>query len=64
MSPADLVSYLLGWNELVLKWLDQDDQGAKIKLPDTGFIGNNSASGLGSSTETMSRLTIRSCSIA
>lgn len=21
MSPADLVAYLLGWNELVLKWL-------------------------------------------
>lgn len=30
MSPADLVSYLVGWNELVLKGLDQDDSGTKV----------------------------------
>ncbi|MFX7629046.1 ClbS/DfsB family four-helix bundle protein, partial [Acinetobacter baumannii] len=24
MSIANLVSYLIGWNELVLKWLDRD----------------------------------------
>lgn len=40
MSPADLVSYLVGWNELVLKWLDQDDRGAKVDFPDTGFQWN------------------------
>lgn len=40
MSPADLVSYLLGWNELVLKWLDQDDQGAAVDFPETGFKWN------------------------
>lgn len=40
MSPADLVSYLVGWNELVLKWLDQDDRGAKIDFPDAGFQWN------------------------
>lgn len=37
MSPADLVSYLVGWNELVLKWLDQDDEGRKVDFPESGF---------------------------
>lgn len=40
MSPADLVSYLIGWNELVLKWLDQDDRGVQIDFPETGFKWN------------------------
>lgn len=40
MSPADLVSYLVGWNELVLKWLDQDDRGTKVNFPDAGFQWN------------------------
>ena len=37
MSPADLVSYLIGWNSLVLKWLEQDDRGAAVDFPETGF---------------------------
>ena len=37
MSPADLVAYLVGWNELVLKWLEQDDRGAPVDFPETGF---------------------------
>lgn len=37
MSPADLVAYLLGWNELVLKWLDQDDRGEVVVFPETGY---------------------------
>jgi hypothetical protein len=40
MSPADLVSYLIGWNELVLKWLDQDDKGQDVDFPETGFKWN------------------------
>ncbi len=40
MSPADLVSYLVGWNELVLKWLDQDVRGGKVDFPDAGFQWN------------------------
>ena len=40
MSPTDLVSYLVGWNELVLKWLDQDDRGGKVDFPDAGFQWN------------------------
>ena len=40
MSPADLVSYLIGWNELVLKWLELDDGGARVDFPETGFKWN------------------------
>lgn len=40
MSPADLVSYLLGWNELVLRWLDRDDQGEVVEFPEIGFKWN------------------------
>lgn len=40
MSPANLVAYLLGWNELVLKWIDRDSKGQSIDLPETGFKWN------------------------
>lgn len=40
MSPADLVAYLIGWNELVLKWLDRDDGGERVDFPETGFKWN------------------------
>lgn len=40
MSPADLVAYLVGWNELVLKWLDRDDRGEVVDFPETGFKWN------------------------
>lgn len=40
ISPADLVAYLLGWNELVLKWLDRDDDGKTADFPETGFKWN------------------------
>lgn len=40
MSPADLVAYLVGWNELVLKWLEHDDRGAPVDFPETGFKWN------------------------
>ena len=40
MSPADLVSYLIGWNELVLKWLEQDDKDQNVDFPETGFQWN------------------------
>lgn len=40
MSPADLVAYLIGWNELVLKWLERDDQGEAVDFPETGFKWN------------------------
>lgn len=40
MSPANLVAYLLGWNTLVLKWLERDSQGQPIDFPETGFKWN------------------------
>ncbi|MFV0336129.1 MAG: ClbS/DfsB family four-helix bundle protein [Tropicimonas sp.] len=40
MSPADLVAYLLGWNEVVLKWLDRDDHGEVVDFPEAGFRWN------------------------
>ncbi|MCR6498981.1 ClbS/DfsB family four-helix bundle protein [Shinella sp. CPCC 101442] len=40
MSPSDLVAYLTGWNELVLKWLDRDAAGQPVDFPETGFKWN------------------------
>ncbi|WP_448663851.1 ClbS/DfsB family four-helix bundle protein [Sphingomonas sp. CJ20] len=40
MSPADLVAYLIGWNELVLKWLDRDDLAEPVDYPEAGFKWN------------------------
>lgn len=40
MRPCDLVAYLVGWNELVLKWLDRDAAGEPIDFPETGFKWN------------------------
>lgn len=40
MSVADLVAYLVGWNELVLKWLARDAAGLPIHFPEAGFHWN------------------------
>ncbi len=40
MSVRDLVSYLIGWNELVLKWHKGRQEGRKVDFPDTGFKWN------------------------
>lgn len=40
MSVADLAAYLVGWNELVLKWLDRDAAGKSVDFPETGFKWN------------------------
>ena len=40
MSVSNLVAYLVGWNELVLKWIERDNAGMSIDYPDTGFKGN------------------------
>ena len=40
MSAANLVAYLLGWNELVLKWLEADAADKTIDFPETGFKWN------------------------
>ncbi|MGQ5719555.1 ClbS/DfsB family four-helix bundle protein [Pseudochrobactrum asaccharolyticum] len=40
MSVKDLVAYLTGWNELVIKWLEKDSAGARVDFPETGFKWN------------------------
>lgn len=40
MSVNNLLSYLLGWNELVLKWLDEDDNGLVVIFPEVGYQWN------------------------
>ncbi len=40
MSPANLVAYLIGWNELVLKWLNHDDRNESVEYPEVGFKWN------------------------
>ncbi|GGY08473.1 ClbS/DfsB family four-helix bundle protein [Paludibacterium paludis] len=40
MSVGDLVAYLIGWNELVLKWIARDDAGESVDFPETGFAWN------------------------
>jgi hypothetical protein len=40
MSACDLVAYLVGWNELVLKWLERDAAGLPIDFPETDFKWN------------------------
>ena len=40
MSANNLVSYLIGWNELVLKWLDRDAKGKDIEFPEVGYKWN------------------------
>lgn len=40
MSVANLVAYLVGWNELVLRWLDRDARGEPIVFPEIGFKWN------------------------
>jgi hypothetical protein len=40
MSVHDLVAYLLGWNLLVLKWLERDRAQQPIDFPETGYKWN------------------------
>lgn len=40
ISVRDLVSYLLGWNTLVVKWITSDGKGLPVNFPETGFKWN------------------------
>ncbi|WP_435298965.1 ClbS/DfsB family four-helix bundle protein [Timonella sp. A28] len=40
MSPADLVAYLIGWNQQVLLWHEQRAQGVEPDFPAAGFTWN------------------------
>ena len=41
MSVHNLVSYLLRWNNLVLKWIEKEKKGELIDYPETDFKWNN-----------------------
>lgn len=40
MSINDLVAYLLGWGQLVLKWHDKKSKGLVVDFPETGYKWN------------------------
>lgn len=40
MTVCDLVSYLVGWNALVLKWLSRDKNNEPIEFPEAGYKWN------------------------
>ncbi|UMY64824.1 MULTISPECIES: ClbS/DfsB family four-helix bundle protein [unclassified Flavobacterium] len=40
MSIHDLVAYLVGWGQLVLKWEERKNQGLEVDFPETGFKWN------------------------
>ena len=40
MSIGNLLAYLIGWNELVLKWLSMDASAKTIDFPETGYKWN------------------------
>lgn len=40
MSINDLVAYLVGWGQLVLKWNHKKDSGLEVDFPETGFKWN------------------------
>ena len=40
MSIENLISYLIGWGELVLKWIDKKDRNEPVDFPETGFKWN------------------------
>jgi hypothetical protein len=40
MSINNLVAYLIGWGQLVLKWNDKKSKGLEVDFPETGFKWN------------------------
>lgn len=40
MSINNLLAYLVGWGELVLKWIEQKDQNMPVDFPETGYKWN------------------------
>ncbi len=40
MSINNLVAYLVGWGQLVLKWNDKKNKGLEVDFPETGFKWN------------------------
>lgn len=40
MCINDLLAYLIGWGQLVLKWHDNKSKGLEVNFPETGFNWN------------------------
>ena len=40
MSISNLVSYLIGWGELVLKWNEKIEKSEEVDFPETGYKWN------------------------
>jgi len=40
MSLNNLLAYLNGWGQLVLKWVDKTDKGETVDFPETGYKWN------------------------
>lgn len=40
MSVCNLVAYLVGWGQLVLKWHRKTESGETVSFPDDGFLWN------------------------
>ena len=40
MSLHQLISYLVGWGQLLMKWMDRKEQGIAVDFPETGFRWN------------------------
>jgi hypothetical protein len=40
MSINNLLAYLIGWGQLVLKWHDNKSKGLEVDFPETGFNWN------------------------
>lgn len=40
MSVANLLSYVIGWGELVLKWHNNTDNNESVDFPETGYKWN------------------------
>lgn len=40
MSINNLVAYLVGWGQLVLKWNDKKSKGLEVDFPETGYKWN------------------------
>lgn len=40
MSVVNLLAYLIGWNELLIKWIELDAAGLPVDFPETGFKWN------------------------
>ncbi|MEY8771998.1 ClbS/DfsB family four-helix bundle protein [Erwinia sp. ACCC 02193] len=40
ISVCDLICYLLGWNNLVIKWINQGEKGQPVDFPESGYKWN------------------------